>query len=76
MNCMPTPTLKNSSLYETLFRTSPDYFLLHVFGCACWPNLHPYNSHKLQPDSIQCVFLGYSMRHKGYRCLKTTTGCI
>lgn len=26
----------------------PDYSFLRVFACACWPNLHPYNSHRLE----------------------------
>jgi hypothetical protein len=34
----------------------------------------PYNSHKLQPRSLQCVFLGYSLLHRGYKCLHIPTG--
>jgi hypothetical protein len=74
INRMPTPLLKNSSSYEILFQTSPDYKLLRIFGCACWPNLRPYNSHKLQPRSVQCIFLGYSIRHKGYQCFNLKNG--
>ena len=51
------------------FQNYPDYNLLRVFGCAGWPNLWPYNAHKLQPHSIKCVFLGYSLHHRGYKCL-------
>lgn len=36
----------------------------------------PYNERKLQYCSKQCVFLGYSMMHKGYRCLHVSTGRI
>ena len=49
---------------------------MRVFDCACWPNLRPYNSHKLQPRSIQCVFLGYSLLHKGYKCLHLPSGHV
>jgi hypothetical protein len=74
INRLPTHLLKNKSPYELLFKSSPDYSNLRIFGCACWPNLRPYNSHKLQPRSTQCVFLGYSLRHKGYKCLNLNTG--
>jgi hypothetical protein len=47
INQMPTPLLKNKSPFETLFKCIPDYKFLCTFGCTCWPNLRPYNSHKL-----------------------------
>jgi hypothetical protein len=47
-----------------------------VFGCACWPNLRPYNNIKLQFRSTQCVFLGYSTRHKGFKCLEVASGRV
>lgn len=31
--------------------------------------MRPYNSHKFAYKSIQCVFMGYSTNHKGYKCL-------
>jgi hypothetical protein len=31
-----------------LLGVDPDYSNTKVFGYACWPNLHPYNTHKLQ----------------------------
>ena len=30
-------------------------------------------SHKLDPKSLPCVFIGYSMKHKGYKCLYPLT---
>jgi len=66
---MPTPLLQNQSPFEKLFRTTPDYAFLKIFGCACYPNLCPYNSHKFSPHSKECVFLGYSQNHKGCKCL-------
>jgi hypothetical protein len=49
---------------------------MRTFGCACWSHLRPYNSHKLQFRSKQCVFLGYSVLHKGFKCLDVASGCI
>ncbi|GMP89176.1 hypothetical protein CsSME_00040856 [Camellia sinensis var. sinensis] len=36
-----------------------------IFGCRCYPWLRPYTSHKLQPKSIPCVFIGYHPSVKG-----------
>lgn len=38
--------------------------------------MRPYNTHKLSFRSKQCVFLGYSSSHKGYKCLDTDSGRI
>jgi hypothetical protein len=70
---MPTPLLKNRSPFEVLFKCKPDYKFLRTFGCACWPNLRPYNSNKLQSHSLQCLFLGYSPNHKRYKCINLLT---
>jgi hypothetical protein len=64
------------SPFELLFHKSPDFKLLKVFGCECWPYLRPYNSHKLSFRSLSCVFLGYSKPHVGYKCLHIPTGRI
>jgi hypothetical protein len=66
---LPTPVLRNNSPIHTLFHREPDYSFLRTFGCACWPNLHPYNKNKLQPRSLLCLFLGYSPLHKRYKCI-------
>lgn len=68
INRLPTPILKNQSPYHVLYKTAPDYNFLRVFGCACYPCLRPYNKHKLEFRSCECIFLGYSNSHKGYKC--------
>lgn len=74
INRMPTPILHNSSPFETLFNQKLDYKFQRIFGSACWPNLWPYNSHKTDFRSKQCVFMGYSPNYKGYLCLHLPTG--
>jgi hypothetical protein len=59
-----------------LFQKQPDYSLFRTFGCACWPNLGPYNNHKLQFRSKQCTFLGYSPFHKSFKCLDPDSGRV
>ena len=74
INRLPSPLLHNKSPFEILFHQTPDYDFLKVFGYACWPHLCPYNQHKLDFRSKQCVFLGYNLHHKGYRCLHVPFG--
>ena len=68
-NRLPTPILKQKCSLEFLFKTKPNYSFLKVFGSACYPNTHPFNKHKLQFRSTVCTFMGYSLNHKGYKCL-------
>jgi histone deacetylase 1/2 len=73
INRMPTPVLGKYTPVHRLFKTQPNYDFLRIFGCACWPSLRKYNAHKLEFRSKQCVFLGYSPMHKGYKCLDRST---
>ena len=68
-NRLSTLVLHLKTPLEVLLHFSPNYSMLRVFGCACYPNTRPYNGHKLNFRSTQCTFLGYSLNHKGYKCL-------
>ena len=68
-------SISNQVPFIRLFNSSPDYGFLRTFGCACYPLLRPYNRHKLQFLSLECIFLGYAPNHKGYKCL-TPSGRI
>ncbi|KAM1445841.1 hypothetical protein ACFX2I_041816 [Malus domestica] len=72
INRLPLGGLLQSP-WELLFFTSPDYSRLRVFGCGCYTWLKPYTTSKLDSKSKSCVFLGYSLQHKGYRCLDPLT---
>jgi hypothetical protein len=76
INRLPTKVLDFSSPLEILFKETPNYAGLRPFGCACWPNLRPFNTHKLQFRSKKCVFLGYSNLHKGFKCLNVAEGRV
>jgi histone deacetylase 1/2 len=76
INLLPTKVLNFSTPTEKLINVIPNYDSLRIFGCACWPNLRPYNKHKLAFRSKQCVFLGYSPLHKGVKCLDVSTGRV
>jgi hypothetical protein len=69
INRFLTASLHNAIPCTILFKQTPDYYFLQVFGCACFPLLRPYNTHKFDFRSHECLFLGYSTSHKGYKCL-------
>jgi histone deacetylase 1/2 len=74
INLLPSKVLNFMTPVEKLLNVKPNYDFLRVFGCACWPNLRPYNTRKLAFRSKRCVFLGYSPMHKGVKCLDISTG--
>lgn len=76
INRLPSSVLNFVTPLEKLFATKPDYSFLCTLGCACWPNLRPYNNHKLSFRSKKCAFLGYSTHHKGYKCLEIASGHV
>lgn len=76
INRMPSRTIQNDTPIHKLLKTQPDYSMLKVFSCACWPNLRAYIDRKLNFRTKQCIFLGYSSSHKGYKCLDRSTGRI
>lgn len=76
INRLPSKVINNLSPLERLLGSKPNYSFLQIFGCACWPNLRPYNTHKLQFKSQECVFIGYRNLHKWYKYLNKTTGRI
>lgn len=62
--------------YTSLFNKAPNYSFLRVLGCLCFPYTRDYNSHKLQLRALPCIFLGYALAQKGYRCLHLATNKV
>ncbi|KAL6321118.1 hypothetical protein AAG906_012890 [Vitis piasezkii] len=57
-----------------LINRQPTPLLKHKkFGCLCYPLTRPYNTHKLQPKSIPCIFLSYSQTQNAYKCMDPLT---
>jgi transposase InsO family protein len=76
INRLPSKVINDETPFFRIYDKHPDYSSLRTFGCACWPNMRPYNSRKLEFRSKRCVFLGYSHKHKGYKCLDPSDGRV
>jgi histone deacetylase 1/2 len=66
---LPSLIIQMKSPFEMLFHKLSAYDLFKCFGCLCYPQLHPYNKHKMDFRSKPCIFIGYSASHKGYKCV-------
>ena len=69
INRLPSVIRNYVSPWQLLFGNDPNYKSFKTFGCACYPLLRPYSSHKFSLRSTQCVFPGYATNAKGYLCL-------
>ena len=70
---MPTSTLSVRSPFLMLRGKKPNYNALKVFVCRCFPYLKGQNTNKFQPKTFPCVFIGYNLLHKGFRCYHLQT---
>lgn len=63
LNILPSVSVSNETPHYRLFQKHPTYDHLWVFGYLCFSQIHP--THKFQPRSTPCIFLGYPTCHCG-----------
>ena len=68
MNRCITLGIHNLTLEEVYFRKKPNLTHLKVFGCVCFVHIPQEVRTKMEPRSEKCIFIGYSMEQKGYKC--------
>ena len=44
-----------------------------IFGCVVFVHLHKNQCTKLEPCAVRCLFLGYGLHKKGFRCYDPKT---
>jgi hypothetical protein len=76
INRTPSKVINFLTPLELLFHVKLNYSSLRIFGCSCWPHPRLFNPRKLEFRSKECVFLGYSNIHKGFKCLDLSTGHV
>ena len=72
INRMPSKALEMETplqVLSTLVMLPPVIMLPpRIFGCVAFMHLHKYQRTKIDPRPIRCLFLGYGLTQKGYRC--------
>uniref|UniRef100_A0A2N9IBP1 Integrase catalytic domain-containing protein n=1 Tax=Fagus sylvatica TaxID=28930 RepID=A0A2N9IBP1_FAGSY len=72
INRVPSSSLQFQTPFNVLHHTvsAPTIPNLppKVFGCVAFVHLHKGLRTKLEPRALRCVFVGYALHQKGYRC--------
>ena len=73
MNITPTAVVHDVTPEEKFTGAKLDLFHLKVFGCIAYVHVPDELHTKLDPKAEKCVFIGYSLEQKGYRCYNPLT---
>ncbi|XP_010422526.1 PREDICTED: uncharacterized protein LOC104707795 [Camelina sativa] len=76
INRTPTKVLQDISPFEVLNQIKPSLNHLRVFGCVCFFLIPGEQRTKLDAKSTKCMFIGYAISQKGYKCYDPTTSCL
>jgi hypothetical protein len=68
INRLPSSSINFETPYFKLHHTHPDYSSLRIFGSKCFPCTWDTRVNKFDPKTVPCIFVGYSITHKGYKC--------
>ena len=73
MNMTPTAAIHDVMHEEKFSQRKHNLTHLKVFGCIAYVHVLNELRTKLDPKAKKCVFIGYSLEQKGYRCYNPIT---
>ena len=73
MKRTPNVAMHRVTLEEKYSGKKPDLSHLKVFGCIAYVHIPDELRTKLDPKAEKCIFVGYSLEQKGYRCYNPST---
>ena len=73
MNRLPTVGIHGMTPEEKFTGKNLDLSHLKVSGCFAYVHIPNELRSKLDPKSEKCMFIGYSLEQKGYRCYNPLT---
>lgn len=72
-NRSPHRSVKDQTPFEAWSGTKPEVTDFRVFGSWAWARIPSQKRKALDPQSIECIFIGYPDGVKGYRLLISST---
>ena len=72
-NRVPHSSVKGKTHFKAYFGHKPDVSNLRVFGSTAWARIPLDKRRDLQPQSIECLFIGYPNESKGFKILDIKT---
>ena len=72
-NRVPHSYVKGNTPFESYYGHKPDVSNLQVFGSTTWAQILLDKRRALQPQSIECQFIGYPDESKGFKILDIKT---
>ncbi|MCO5576337.1 hypothetical protein L7F22_030146 [Adiantum nelumboides] len=73
MKRTPTATVHDITLEEKFIGKKTNVLHFKVFGCIAYVHVLNELRTKLDPKAEKCVFIGYSLEQKGYKCYNPIT---
>jgi hypothetical protein len=68
-NISPHRSVKNKTPYEAWTGLKPEMTHFRIFDSHAWARIHSRKRKALDPQSIECIFVGYPDGVKGYRLI-------
>jgi hypothetical protein len=63
----------NTTPHEARFQKKPNLSHLRELGCKAFVLIQNVHITKIQPRSLECIFIGYDLNSKSYRCYHRST---
>src|SRR5271156_6265055 len=73
LNLSPTSALTDKTPFEAFYSRKPTVDHLRVFGCRAYVHVQKDKRKGLQPKSEHCIFLGYPLDYRGWKCYNPVT---
>ena len=76
LNRSPSSAVTGKTPFEAFYGQKPSVSHLRVFGCRAYAHVQRDKRTSFQPKSRKCIFLGYPVDYKGWKCWDPMTNQV